>query len=120
MGEESEESVMERVEAQIASSSSTALKGVPPRIAEAYQESPVAGDPQEEEPCPSGNGDGPNVFEPLAPRSESVVGDSDNLCKCNSTGVAEHTVQLVPNSTVSCRITPTGEAFLHFQWSPSK
>ena len=106
---------MERVEAQIASSSSTALKGVPPRIAEAYQESPVAGAPQEEEPHPIGNGDGQNVFEPLAPKSESVVGDPDSLCKCNSTGVAEHTVQLVPNSTVSCRITPTGEAFLHFQ-----
>ena len=120
MEEESEESVMERVEAQIASSSSTALKGVPTRIAEAYQESPVAGAPLEEEPCPSDNGDGPNVFEPLAPRSESFVGDPDNLCKCNSTGVAEHTIQLVPNSTVSCRITPTGGAFLHFQWSSSK
>ena len=120
MEEESEESVMERAEAQIASSSSTALKGVPPRIAEAYQESPVVGAPQEEEPCPIGNGDDPHVFEPLAPKSELVVGDPDSLCKCNSTGVAEHTVQLVPNSTVSCRITPTGEAFLHFQWSPSK
>ena len=117
MEEESEESVMERVEAQMASSSSTALKGVPPKIAEAYQESPVAGAPQEEEPYPIGNSDGPYVFEPLAPKSESVVGDPDSLCKCNSTGVA---VQLVPNSTASCRITPTGEAFLHFQWSPSK
>ena len=120
MEEESEESVMERGEAQIASSSSTALKGVPPRIAEAYQESPVVGAPQEEEPCPIGNGDDPHVFEPLAPKSELVVEDPDSLCKCNSTGLAEHTIQLVPNSTVSCRITPTGEAFLHFQWSPSK
>ena len=50
MEEESEESVMERVEAQIAYSSSTALKGVPPRIAEAYQEFLVAGAPQEEDP----------------------------------------------------------------------
>ena len=57
---------MERVEAQITSSSSTALKGVPPRIAEVYQDSPIVGAPPEEEPCPIGSGDGPNVFEPLA------------------------------------------------------
>ena len=120
MEEESEESVMETVEAQIASSSSTALKGVPPRVAEVYQDSPTVGASPEEEPCPSGNGDGPNVFEPLAPKPESLVGDPNSLCKCNLTGVAEHTVQLVLNSTVSCRITPTGETFLHFQWSPSK
>ena len=120
MEEESEESVMERVEAQIASSPSTALKRVLPRIAEVYQDPPIVGAPSEEEPCPIGSGDGPSVFEPLAPKPESSVGDPDSLCKCNSTGVAEHTVQLVPNSTVSCRITPTGEAFLHFQWSSPK
>ena len=120
MEEESEESVMERVEAQIASSPRTALKGVLPRIAEVYQDPPIVGAPPEKEPCPIGSGDGPSVFEPLAPKPESLVGDPDSLCKCNSTGVAEHTVQLVSNSTVSCRITPTGEAFLHFQWSSPK
>ena len=36
MEEESEESVMERVEAQIASSPGTALKGMPPRMGEVY------------------------------------------------------------------------------------
>ena len=91
-----------------------------PRIAEVYQDPPIVGALPEEEPCPIGSGDCPRVFEPLAPKPGSLVGDPDSLYKCYSTGVAEHTVQLVPNSTVNCRITPSGEAFLHFQWSSPK
>ena len=120
MDEESEETVSGKVEAKIAASSSIALKGIPPRIVEAHQEPPTVEAPLREEPSQLSNGDDLSVFKSLASELEPSVGGLDDQCTFSFGKATEHSIQLHPNCTVSCRITPTGEAFLHFQWSPSK
>ena len=62
MEEKDEDTVLERVEAKIASSSSTALNGIPPRIAEAMaleacQDTPTEEGPLVEEALQNCNGD---------------------------------------------------------------
>ena len=110
MEEPDEETILQRVEAKIAASSSTALKGIPPRIAEAMeleacQDSLTEKAPPEEEPIQNSNGD-----------EGSVVGGFDDLKACNSADEPEQTIQLPANSIVSCRFAPTGETILSFQW----
>ena len=67
MEEEDDETILSRVEAKIAASSSTALKGIPSRIAEAMeieacQDSLTEETSPVEEASPSGNGDDSSVF----------------------------------------------------------
>ena len=67
MEEEDEDTILARVEAKIVASSSTALKGIPPRIAEAIEtetclNSPTVEAPPEEEPSQGVNGDENSVF----------------------------------------------------------
>ena len=119
MKEESEETILEKVKAKIAASPSTALKGIPPRIVETCQAPPAEEAPPEEQPSQFNNGGDLSVFNPLAQELDPNVGGPDDHCTCNLGKETEHFVKLHPNSTVSCRIIPTGEAFLHFQWSPS-
>ena len=119
MEEESEETILEKVEAKIAASSSTALKEIPPRIVEACQEPPTVEAPPREEPSQPSNGDDFSVFKTLASDLDSEVGDPDDHCTCNLRKETEYFVQLRPNSTVSCRINITVEAFLPFQWNPA-
>ena len=122
MEEEDEETILARVEAKIAASSSTALKGIPPRIAEAIEtetclNSPTVEAPLEEEPCQGINGDDCSVFPDWLAQLGSVVGGFDDFQTCNSTGELDQTIQLSANSFVSCRVTPTGETTLSFQWN---
>ena len=119
MEKESEETILGKVEAKIAASPSTALKGIPLRIVEACQVPPAEEAPPEKEPSQSNDGGDLSVFNSLATELDPKVGGPDDHCTYNLGKETEHFVQLHPNSTVSCRITPTGEAFLHFQWSPS-
>ena len=122
MEEEDEETILTRVEAKIAASSSTALKGIPPRIAEAIEtetclNSPTVEAPLEEEPSQGINGDDYSVFPDWLAKLGSVVGGFDDLKTCNSTCELGQTIQLPANSLVSCRVTPTGETTLSFQWN---
>ena len=114
MEEESEKTILGKVEAKIAASSSTTLKGIPPRIVEACQEPPTVEAPSEEEPSQLNNGDDLSVFKTLASELDPNVEGPDDHCTCNLGKETEHFFQLCPNSTIICRITPTGEAFLHF------
>ena len=119
MEEESEETILGKVKAKIAASPGTTLKGIPPRIVEACQAPSAEEAPPGEELSQFNNGGDLSVFNPLASELDPNVGGLDDHCTCNLGKETEHFVQLCPNSTVSCRITPTGEAFLYFQWSPS-
>ena len=81
---EDEETVLARVEAKIAVSSSTALKGIPPRIAEAIEtetclNSPTVEAPPEEEPSQRVNGDENSVFPDWLVWLGSVVGGFDDF-----------------------------------------
>ena len=122
MKEEDEDTVLERVEAKIAASSSTALKSIPLRVMEAMaleacQDTPTEEGPPEKEAIQNGNGDENSVFPDWLAQLGSVVGGLDDLKTCNSAGVVGQTLQLPANSIVSCRITPTGETTFSFQWS---
>ena len=69
--EESEETILGKVEAKIAASPSTALKGIPPKIVEVCQVPLAEEAPPEEEPSqPNDSGD-LSVFNSLAPRARS-------------------------------------------------
>ena len=96
---------------QIAGSSSTALKGIPPRVAEALDEAPLV-----EEPIQDNNGDDSSVFPDWLAQLGSVVGGFDDLKTCNPAGEQGQEIQLPANSIVSCRLAPTGETILSFQW----
>ena len=64
-------------------------------------------------------GDETSVFTHLAPEPERVAMEAE-VPTCNSKLSAEavgYTVRLPPYPTVSCRITPTGETLLSFQWN---
>ena len=122
MEEEDEETILTRVEAKIAASSSTALKGIPPRIAEAIETETCLNSPTveallEEEPSQGVNGDDYSVFPDWFAQLGSVVGGFDDLKTCNLTGELDQIIQLPANSFVSCRVTPTGETTLSFQWN---
>ena len=122
MEEDDDETILTRVEAKIAASSSTVLKGIPPRIAEtmeieACQNSHTEEAPPAEEPIQTSNGDDNSVFPDWLAQLGSVVGGFDDLKTCNSTGELGQAIQLPVNSIVSCRLTPTGETILSFQWS---
>ena len=133
MEEEDEETVLQRVEANIAASSSTALKGIPPRVAEAAlkgippriaeamaseacQDPPAEEDTPMEEAFQSQDGDENSVFPDWLAQLGSVLGGFDDLKTCNSAGEPGQEIQLPANSIVSCRLTPTGETILSFQW----
>ena len=63
-------------------------------------------------------GDETSVFPYLALEPERVAMEVEGP-PCNSQVLAdtvEHIVRLPPYPTVSCRITPTGETLLSFQW----
>ena len=66
--------------------------------------------------------DGRSVFNSLAEESEVNAEEvSDPTCNIeDSAASGPCTVQLSPLPTVSCRITPTGETVLSFQWESSK
>ena len=97
MEEGDEETVLARVEAKIAATSSTALKGIPPRIAEAIEtetclNSPTVEAPLEEEPSQGINGDDCSVFPNWLEQLGSVVGGFDDFQTCNSTGELDQTI----------------------------
>ena len=50
--------------------------------------------------------------------SEGIVMEvGDSTCNRRvSANAAKYTVRLPPYPTVSCRITPTGDTLLNFQW----
>ena len=114
-----------RVEQKIKNSSCTALKGIPGPLKEPDKEdssSFIANSgippPRIMEELQSQSGDETSVFVPLASGSESVAMKEEGST-CNSKVPAEavgYTVKLPPYPTVSCRITPTGETLLNFQW----
>ena len=63
-------------------------------------------------------GDETSVFPHLAPEPERLAMEVEDPT-CNSQVPADtvgHIVRLPPYPTVSCRITPTGETLLSFQW----
>ena len=105
---------------------STYLKGIPFPIQEPDKDessSPIA---QCEVPPPRimegvqrQGGDETSVFPHLAPEPESGAMEVEGPT-CNSQVPADtvgHIVRLPPYPTVSCRITPTGETLLSFQWN---
>ena len=121
MEEEDEETVLKRVEAKIAASSSTALKGIPPRVAEAMasetcQDFLAEEGPPVEEASQLNDGDENSVFPDWLAQLGSVLGGFDDLKTCNQVGESGQEIQLPANSIVSCRLTPTGETILSFQW----
>ena len=121
MEEPDEETIFQRVQAKIAVSSRTALKGIPPRIAEAIeleacQDSLTEDTPPVEEPTQNNNGGDHSVFPDWLAQLGSVVEGFDDLKACNSAAEPGQTIQLPANSIVSCRLAPTGETILSFQW----
>ena len=122
MEEEDDETILSRVEAKIAASSSAALKGIPPRIAEAMEDEACQNSHTEEAPAveeaiPTLNGDETSVFPDWLAQLGSVVEGFDDLKTCNSPGELGQAIQLPANSIVSCSLTPTGDTILSFQWS---
>ena len=98
------------------------MKGIPPRIAEAIEtetclNSPTVEAPPEEEPSQRVNGDENSVFPDQLVQLGSVVGGFDDFQTWYSTGELDQTIQLPANSFVSCRVTPTSETTLSFQWN---
>ena len=92
-----------------------------PRIAEALeieacQNSLTEEAPPVEEASSTCNGDDSNVFPDWLAQLGSVVGGFDDLKTCKETGELGQTMQLPANSIVSCKLTPTGETILSFQW----
>ena len=116
---------IERVEAQIKNDSSTALKGIPGSLGEPTKRhcsTPSVGrelpNPKIMEQFSEQGGDESNVFSTLAPEPEGVAEEPEQST-CNSQVSAKtvsYAVRLPPYLSVSCRITPTGETILNFQW----
>ena len=96
MEEESEETILGKVEARIAASPSTALKEIPPRIVDACQKPPAAEAPPEEEPSQLNNCDDLSVFETLASEADPNVGGPDDHCTCNLGKETEHFFSSAP------------------------
>ena len=73
--------------------------------------------PKKKEPNLKG-GDGLSVFNSLTRESENKVKEiSDPICNMKDSAESEPlTVKLSPFPAVSCRITPTGDTVLSFQW----
>ena len=73
--------------------------------------------PKKEEANPKG-GDDFSVFNSLAQESENTAEEvSDPTCNMKDSADSKTLmVKLSPFPTVSCRITPTGETILSFQW----
>ena len=79
------------------------------------------GPPPKEEAKPQGGG-AQSVFNSLTAESENSAEEVSNPT-CNKKDPANTeslTVRLCPFPTVSCRITPTGETILSFQWETNK
>ena len=115
-----------RVEEQIRNSPCTALKGIPDSMQEPDKEEPSPPIAKSRIPPPrimeelqKQGCDETSVFTHLAPEPERVAMEAE-APTCNSKVPAEavgYTVRLSPYPTVSCRITPTGETLLSFQWN---
>ena len=75
--------------------------------------------PKKEEANPKG-GDDQSVFTSLTKELKNTAEEvSDPTCNIEDSADSDHlTVKLSPFPTVSCRITPTGETILSFQWEP--
>ena len=114
-----------RVEEKIKNSPCTALKGIPDSMQEPDKEEPSPPiakcripPPRIMEELQRQGGDETSVFTHLAPEPERVAMEAE-APTCNSKVSAEavdYAVRLPPYPTVSCRITPTGETLLNFQW----
>ena len=106
---------------------STPVTGIPDSRIESEREayltpSAMCGPLSEEEETKLKGSDGRSVFNSLADESEVKAEEvSDPTCNIKDLAVSRPcTVQLSPLPTVSCRITPTGETVLSFQWESSK
>ena len=122
MVEEDEETVLRKVEAKIAASTSTALKGIPSPVGETgnietCQSTPAEEAPPVEEEPIQDEGDDSSVFPDWLAQLGSVVGGFDDLKTCNIGDKSGTTFQIPRSSIVSCRLAPTGETILSFQWS---
>jgi len=58
-----------------------------------------------------------SVFTNLAEKSEGMVAEADaSACNLKVLAQTVESVRLPPHPSVSCRITPTGDAILNLQW----
>ena len=123
--EEDYDQWVKRTKVLVEASNSTALKGIPDSGCESEEacSAPSArnGPPPDgkEEAKPKG-GDELSVFANLALESEGTAEEDGNpTCNLKDSDETEPlTVPLSPFPAVSCRITPTGETILSFQWGP--
>ena len=80
----------------------------------------MSGPPPIKEGAKLKGGDDQRVFNSLARESKNTAEEvGDPTCNIVDSADSEpFTVRLSPFPTVSCRITPTGETILSFQWEP--
>ena len=105
----------------------TPVSGIPDSRTESEKKacstpSVMYGLPSKERETKLKGSDGRSVFKSLTEESEVKAEEvSDPTCNMKDSAVSGPcTVQLSPLPTVSCRITPTGETVLSFQWESSK
>ena len=106
-------------------SGSTALKGIPGPLKEpdGQEDSIPAAQvvhplPRVVEMCPGNDGDELSVFVNLTKELDGAAAEAQTS-PCNSKVIAQtnpSTVRLPPFPTVSCKITPTGDAIFSLQW----
>ena len=116
---------VEKVKQQEKIKSLSATKGIPDSGLESEEKacsapSAMSGPPPIKEGAKLKGGDDQSVFNSLARESKNTAEEvGDPTCNIVDSADSEpFTVRLSPFPTVSCRITPTGETILSFQWEP--
>ena len=118
---------VEKVKQQEKTKSLSANKGIPDSGFESDGKarsapSVMSGPPPIKEGAKLKGGDDQSVFNSLARESKNTAEEvGDPTCNIKDSADSESsTVRLSPFPTVSCRITPTGETILSFQWGTPK